>query len=53
MLSIQNDVFPEKKLAERRVNFSEYYSALGTKFIEELFSLLNPLDPKFTTVFLD
>jgi bacillithiol biosynthesis cysteine-adding enzyme BshC len=53
MLSIQNDVFPEQKLAERRVNFSVYYSALGTKFIEELLSQLNPLDPKFTTVFLD
>jgi bacillithiol biosynthesis cysteine-adding enzyme BshC len=53
MLSIQNDVFPEQKLAERRVNFSEYYSALGSKFIEELLLQLNPLDPKFTTVFLD
>jgi hypothetical protein len=52
-MSIQNDVFPEQKLAERRVNFSEYYSALDAKFIEELLSQLNPLNPKFTTLFID
>jgi bacillithiol biosynthesis cysteine-adding enzyme BshC len=53
ILSIQNDVFPGQKLAERTVNISDYYSLLGHEFIDELLAKLNPLKPKFTSLFLD
>ncbi|MBU3681827.1 MAG: bacillithiol biosynthesis cysteine-adding enzyme BshC [Flavobacterium sp.] len=53
ILSIQNDVFPGQKLAERTVNISEYYSLLGHGFIDELLAKLDPLKPKFTCLFFD
>lgn len=53
LLAIQNEVFPNQKLLERTTNFADYYSVYGRLFLEKLSQKLDPLDPKFTSLFLD
>ena len=53
VLAIQNEVFPNQTLMERKTNFSDYYSTYGADFIVQLISLLDPLTMKFTSLFLD
>ncbi len=53
MLAIQNEIFPNQSLMERKTNFSDYYSTYGADFIVQLLSQLDPLTMKFTSLFLD
>jgi hypothetical protein len=53
ILAIQNEVFPNQSLLERKTNFSDYYHTFSAVFIEKLLSQLDPLHMKFTSLFLD
>lgn len=44
---LQNELFPNKGLQERQVNFSEYYLEYGEGLLEELKQGLKPLELKF------
>jgi bacillithiol biosynthesis cysteine-adding enzyme BshC len=53
ILTIQNEVFPNQSLLERKTNFSDYYSEVGSDFIAQLFDQLDPLQMKFTSLYFD
>ena len=44
---LQNELFPNKGLQERQVNFSEFYLEYGEELLEELKRDLKPLELKF------
>ncbi|PID70924.1 MAG: bacillithiol biosynthesis cysteine-adding enzyme BshC [Flavobacteriales bacterium] len=44
---LQDDLFPNQSLEERQRNFSEYYLAYGTDFIQMLKTVLDPLNAQF------
>ena len=46
--TLQNELFPNRSLQERQINFSEFYLENGDFFIEKLFESLIPLDHQFT-----
>ena len=52
IIELQNELFPNQGLQERRNNFSEYYNEYGQEFIDKLFTQLKPLEPSFTTIVL-
>ena len=52
ILSLQNELFPNQALQERKVNFSEFYLDVDGKLIEKLFQELNPLLSNFTIITL-
>ncbi|TVZ25402.1 bacillithiol biosynthesis cysteine-adding enzyme BshC [Gillisia sp. Hel_I_86] len=45
--SLQNELFPNKSLQERQVNFSEMYLEFGKSLIPQLIENLDPLELKF------
>ncbi|MFC4817175.1 MULTISPECIES: bacillithiol biosynthesis cysteine-adding enzyme BshC [unclassified Flavobacterium] len=45
---IQNELFPNGGLQERKQNFSEFYLENGDQLLSKLFSALHPLDQDFT-----
>ena len=45
---IQNELFPNGGLQERKQNFSEFYLQSGDVLISKLLTALNPLDQNFT-----
>ncbi len=45
---IQNELFPNDGLQERKQNFSEFYIISGDRLISKLLVSLNPLDQNFT-----
>ena len=47
---LQNELFPNQGLQERRVNFSEFYLESGPDLIEKLFEVLKPLEDRFEVV---
>ncbi len=47
LTAIQNQLFPNKSLQERSLNFSELYLELGDKLIPFLMDALNPLKQEF------
>lgn len=47
---IQNELFPNGGLQERKQNFSEFYIESGNELISKLLSELNPLDQNFSTL---
>lgn len=47
MTALQNELFPNKSLQERSLNFSELYMEMGNKLIPFLISALNPLHQEF------
>ena len=49
---IQNELFPNQGLQERKQNFSEFYCNFGNEFIKSLYTQLNPLSDKFSTITL-
>ncbi len=49
---LQNEILPNQGLEERQRNFSEYYLAYGSKFLNVLKEELNPLDLEFTVLTL-
>lgn len=50
--SLQDELFPNQSLQERKVNFSSFYAEYGDLLFEKLFAKLNPLDNHFTTIVL-
>jgi bacillithiol synthase len=52
ILLLQNELFPNHGLQERKANFSEFYLNADNILIEKLFKELQPLVPNFTTIIL-
>jgi len=50
VVSIQNQLFPNKSLQERTVNFSELYLEYGDDLIPELVKNLDPFSLKFSLI---
>jgi bacillithiol biosynthesis cysteine-adding enzyme BshC len=50
ILLIQNELFPNQSLQERKVNFSEFYLEFGNDLIVKLLDNLKPLEANFTII---
>lgn len=50
IISLQNELFPNQSLQERKGNFSEFYSEYGKTLIEKLFEKQKPLEEEFNVV---
>lgn len=48
--ALQNELFPNKSLQERSVNFSEFYLEMGKDLVPYLKAGLNPLTKNFTVM---
>jgi len=48
IISLQNELFPNQSLQERKANFSEFYLEFGKDLISEIIDNLKPLETKFT-----
>ncbi len=53
VVMLQNQLFPQQSLQERKSNFSEFYSAYGEAFFDKLKDHLDPLDMKFKIINFD
>lgn len=47
VMALQNELFPNQSLQERRANFSEFYIEYGNAFIAKLMDHLEPLKGEF------
>jgi bacillithiol biosynthesis cysteine-adding enzyme BshC len=45
---LQNQLFPNKVLQERQVNFSEFYTEIGSALIDKLIAVQKPLEYNFS-----
>ncbi|MBA4154864.1 bacillithiol biosynthesis cysteine-adding enzyme BshC [Flavobacterium sp.] len=52
IISLQNELFPNQSLQERKINFSEFYVEFGAELIEKLLKELKPLEQEFKVVVL-
>ena len=52
IILVQNELFPNQGLQERKANFSEFYIDINGKLIDKLFQELKPLEPNFTIITL-
>lgn len=52
ILLLQNELFPNQGLQERKANFSEFYLDTSRALIEKLLDGLDPLEPNFTIITL-
>ncbi len=52
IILLQNELFPNQGLQERKANFSEFYLDVNDKLIEKLLLELKPLEANFTTIIL-
>lgn len=52
IIHLQNELFPNQSLQERKANFSEFYKEYGYNLIEKLLNELNPLEQEFKIVVL-
>ncbi|MEO5777589.1 MAG: bacillithiol biosynthesis cysteine-adding enzyme BshC [Flavobacterium sp.] len=52
IILLQNELFPNQGLQERKANFSEFYLDVNDKLIEKLFQELKPLELNFTVITL-
>lgn len=52
ILMLQNELFPNQSLQERKSNFSEFYIEYGALFFETLFEKLEPLNHTFSIISL-
>ena len=50
MIEIRKKLFPNEKLQERSVNFSEFYVNEGANLIDVLKNNLDPLNQKFSII---
>jgi uncharacterized protein YllA (UPF0747 family) len=48
IFNLQNSLFPNQSLQERKENFSSFYNEIGFELIQKLKEQLNPLDTNFT-----
>jgi bacillithiol biosynthesis cysteine-adding enzyme BshC len=49
---LQNELFPNQSLQERKLNFSEFYLEAGDRLIQSLLKNLKPLETNFTIITL-
>ncbi|MFZ4680376.1 MAG: bacillithiol biosynthesis cysteine-adding enzyme BshC, partial [Flavobacterium sp.] len=52
IIKLQNELFPNQGLQERKNNLAEYYNEYGQEFIDKLFTKLKPLESSFTIITL-
>lgn len=52
IIQLQNELFPNQSLQERRCNFSEFYVDFGDDYIQKLHDNLKPLASNFTILVL-
>lgn len=52
ILLLQNELFPNQSLQERKANFSEFYLEVGSTFIDKVLSELQPLEDEFKIIVL-
>ncbi|WP_264521806.1 bacillithiol biosynthesis cysteine-adding enzyme BshC [Flavobacterium sp. N1994] len=52
IILLQNELFPNHGLQERKLNFSEFYLDVNQKLIEKLIHELNPLESNFSIITL-
>ena len=52
ILVLQNEIFPNQSLQERKANFSEFYLEYGDTFLKKILSELKPLDQEFKVITL-
>ncbi|MES2411101.1 MAG: bacillithiol biosynthesis cysteine-adding enzyme BshC [Bacteroidota bacterium] len=52
IILLQNELFPNQGLQERKANFSEFYLDINDKLIEKLLLEIRPLAPNFTIITL-
>lgn len=52
IMALQNELFPNQSLQERKVNFAEFYEEYGEELIEKLLKELKPLEQEFKVVVL-
>lgn len=52
ILLLQNELFPNQGLQERKANFSEFYLNVNGKLLEKLLQELKPLEANFTIITL-
>jgi len=52
IIALQNELFPNQSLQERKVNFAEFYVEFGEVLIEKLLTELKPLEQEFKVVVL-
>ena len=52
VLSLQNEIFPNQSLQERKANFSEFYLEYGDAFLKKILSELKPLEQEFKVITL-
>lgn len=50
IIDLQNELFPNQSLQERKVNFSEFYLETGKALIEKLVAELKPLEQNFNII---
>ena len=50
--ALQNQLFPNQSLQERKGNFSEYYMDYGDELIVKLLETLKPLEQEFSVIVL-
>jgi len=50
--TLQNELFPNQSLQERKANFSEFYLDYDGKLLHELFAKLKPLEQEFCVIVL-
>jgi len=50
IIQLQNELFPNQSLQERRNNFAEFYLENGNQLTAKLFDQLHPLEPNFTII---
>ncbi|WP_395044179.1 bacillithiol biosynthesis cysteine-adding enzyme BshC [Flavobacterium sp.] len=52
ILLLQNELFPNQSLQERKANFSEFYKDFGSQFIIKLLEEIKPLEQEFKVIIL-
>ena len=50
IIQLQNELFPNQSLQERKTNFSEFYTEHGNQLIKKLLEKLDPLEQNFTII---
>ncbi len=50
IILLQNELFPNQGLQERKANFSEFYLDINDTLFEKLFEELKPLEPNFAII---
>ncbi len=53
VVSLQNQLFPNQSLQERRANFSDFYKEIGGELLPLLSAHLKPLEQSFTVLKID